>query len=81
MDIHKNLVYTQITNLIKNAYYIEILAGAFRIDTCYNVVYYIYVTGLAKTLHLHTSDFSALVTHNSRTIKDIAVKFLHIVQQ
>ena len=42
---------------------------------------YIYVTGFAKTLHLHTSDFSDLVTHNSRTIKDIAVKFLHIVQQ
>ena len=41
----------------------------------------IYVTGFAKTLHLHTSDFSPLVTHNSRTIKDIAVKFLHIVQQ
>ena len=36
-----------------------------------------YMTGFAKTLHLHTSDFSALVTHNSRTIKDIAVKFLH----
>ena len=40
-----------------------------------------YVTGFAKTLQLHTSDFSTLVTHNSRTIKDIAVKFLHIVKQ
>ena len=40
-----------------------------------------YVTRFAKTLQLHTSDFSTLVTHNSRTIKDIAVKFLHIVKQ
>ena len=39
------------------------------------------VTGFAKTLQLHTSDFSTLVTHNSRTIKDIDVKFLHIVKQ
>ena len=39
------------------------------------------VTGFAKTLQLHTSDFSTSVTHNSRTIKDIAVKVLHIVKQ
>ena len=45
------------------------------------IVLYIYVTRFAKTLQLHTSDFSTLVTHNSRTIKDIAVKFLHIVKQ
>ena len=41
---------------------------------------YINVIVFAKTLQLHTSDFSTLVTHNSRTIKDIAVKFLHIVK-
>ena len=40
-----------------------------------------YLTGFAKALHLHTSDFSALVTCNSNTLKGITVKFLHIVKQ
>ena len=40
-----------------------------------------YVTCFAKTLHLHTTDFSDLVTCNSKSIKAITIKFLHNVKQ
>ena len=43
-------------------------------------VFSVLLIGFAKTLHLHTSDFPTLVIHNSRTIKDTSVEFLHIVK-
>ena len=46
----------------------------------YSIVFQ-YYTYFVKTLHFHTSNFSVLVTYNSKIIKDIAVKLLRSVKQ
>ena len=40
-----------------------------------------FVTGFAKTLHLHTSNFLTLAIHNFESRKAIVLKFSNIINQ
>ena len=42
---------------------------------------YIYVTDFAKTLHLHTSNFRTLGTHNLTSKEDIIIKVSQVIEQ
>ena len=39
------------------------------------------VTDFAKTLHLHTSNFTTLGTHNLTSKEDIIFKFSQVIEQ
>ena len=43
-----------------------------------NFYIFIYVTGSAKTLHSHTSDFTTLTSHK---FKSIALNFVYAIEQ
>ena len=47
----------------------------------YSQEFIIYVTGFAKTLHSHTSNFTPLTSHNFKSISDITFKFLDAIEQ
>ena len=41
---------------------------------------FIIVTGSAKTLHSHTSNFTTLTSHSFKSIHDITLKLLYAVE-
>ena len=55
--------------------------GNLKIVCGYLHIYIQYVTGSAKTLHSHTSDFTTLTSHNFKSTNDIASKCLDVIEQ